>query len=406
MPSLESLLPPVHNDEEQRSRRLVLVANENILSDHARAFMKTGLDAAYFGGAGDASNIVTNPFSAAMLPGMPGVEALIHEAEVILARRLGAFAVDLNCHSGMDAMLKAILAFTRPGDKIMSLPTRAGGHFATRHVVEAAGRSHVEGTLPRSAREVDALREQFANAGCQAFYVDQAFFVEVLHASIVRQVIGPEATLIYDASHTLGLIVGGALPSPLFCGADVICGNTHKSMPGPQRGMIAYRARDPSPGQLLSVLTSNRSLGSLLALCITLLEMDRFGGDYSAAVVRNARALGERLVERGIHVRRTSAGSVTDCHQVHAFVPGSPEMHAVFRRLLDQGIVVGIDDSLGDGIYLRLGTQLVTRMGLREEGAALVADILADVLSGKERGAAVLDVMRQLQGARYSLDPV
>ena len=44
--------------------------------------------------------------------------------------------------------------------------------------------------------------------------------------------------LLYDGAHVLGLILGGQFQNPFEEGAHFINGSTHKTFPGPQRGVI------------------------------------------------------------------------------------------------------------------------------------------------------------------------
>src|SRR3989442_7063006 len=44
--------------------------------------------------------------------------------------------------------------------------------------------------------------------------------------------------LVYDGSHVLGLIAGGEFQRPLQEGAELLLGSTHKSLFGPQAGII------------------------------------------------------------------------------------------------------------------------------------------------------------------------
>src|SRR3989442_4256639 len=44
--------------------------------------------------------------------------------------------------------------------------------------------------------------------------------------------------VVYDGSHVLGLIAGGEFQTPLQEGAELLLGSTHKSLFGPQGGII------------------------------------------------------------------------------------------------------------------------------------------------------------------------
>jgi glycine/serine hydroxymethyltransferase len=47
-----------------------------------------------------------------------------------------------------------------------------------------------------------------------------------------------DGLLVYDASHVFGLLAAGRFQQPLAEGADVIYGSTHKTLFGPQGGLI------------------------------------------------------------------------------------------------------------------------------------------------------------------------
>ncbi|WP_395971438.1 hypothetical protein WH390_14620 (plasmid) [Candidatus Arsenophonus nilaparvatae] len=49
-----------------------------------------------------------------------------------------------------------------------------------------------------------------------------------------------DTVITYDISHTLGLIVGKQLINPITQGVDIIHGSTHKTFPGPQKGIIGF----------------------------------------------------------------------------------------------------------------------------------------------------------------------
>ena len=60
------------------------------------------------------------------------VQDLINEGIEAAKRMLGAYSVNLNCLSGVHAMMCAILSTTEPGDTIMTVHHDHGGHFATK----------------------------------------------------------------------------------------------------------------------------------------------------------------------------------------------------------------------------------------------------------------------------------
>src|SRR5207244_4955878 len=116
-------------------------------------------------------------------------------------------------------------------------------------------------------------------------------------------------------------------------GATWVTASTHKTFPGPQRGVIvadldednerkfwpsADRGVFPGP-------SSNHHLHTLPALLVALREMRQHATAYAAQVVRNARALGRALDDEGVRVHARDFG-YTARHQfalsVSAYVRG------------------------------------------------------------------------------------
>src|SRR5207253_619977 len=91
--------------------------------------------------------------------------------------------------------------------------------------------------LDRLTFDADQIAYHFRRTGATAFYMDVSFYINPHNLNEIREALGPEAIIIYDASHTMGLIMGQEFQAPLREGADVLCGNTHKTLPGPQKGL-------------------------------------------------------------------------------------------------------------------------------------------------------------------------
>ena len=133
----------------------------------------------------------------------------------------------------------------------------------------------------------------------------------------------------------LGLIAGGEFQDPLREGATYLTGSTHKTFPGPQRGVILgnldaegekkyWPAADRGvfPGS-----SSNHHLFSLPALVVATREMKQYGCAYAAQTVRNAQALGRHLDELPLH------WLVAGPHRIRR---GGHLLHPIARDFLQQ----------------------------------------------------------------------
>lgn len=396
----------IEKEEERNAEFLHLTANELIMSDTARRFMGSRLNDRYFVGAGEDGMMIGSPFTAL---GMPGVAGLVRAAEEAVKEMLGAAVVNLNCLSGVHAMMCAILSTTEPGDVVMSVNRSDGGHFATEGIIERVGRGHVFAPYDTEHLRFDAeaLGKVFRESGAKAFYMDVSYYVNPHNLVEIREALGKDAIIIYDASHTMGLIMGGVFQDPFAEGVDVICANTHKTLPGPQKGMVAFKDEElgeKASGIINGCLFSSTHTSSLIALAVTILEMKEFGRAYAEQVVKNSNALGEALVALGHEVRRANTGRWSENHQVHLLTEKVGDYRELYKRLYGNGIAVNFDNPLGKGIFIRLGTQEVTRWGMKEEEMKVIAELLDKSFKGEDVKGETETLRKRFGKVGYSFD--
>ena len=196
-------------------------------------------------------------------------------------------------------------------------------------------------------------------------------------------------TLAVDVSHTAGLIAAGLLPQPLLQGADILTFNTHKTVPGPNKGVIAFADRDHPLAHTMwdticPQLQSNSHAECLPGLVIALEEIANFGRAYAEQVVANARTLAQVLDRNGLNVPGMEYGG-TQTHQVHVHLGTAEMANKVANELLPScGIRTNsvLIPGTGGEFGLRLGTQALTRRGLTEVEFARLGRLLARALSG------------------------
>lgn len=105
-------------------------ANESRMSDTAKYFLGSNLADRYYLGAGDQNQVMNS--GTFFGRGLPHAENLITKAKQATCKMLGAYSVNLNLLSGVHAMMSSILATTEPGETVMTVEKKDGGHFATK----------------------------------------------------------------------------------------------------------------------------------------------------------------------------------------------------------------------------------------------------------------------------------
>jgi len=201
------------------------------------------------------------------------------------------------------------------------------------------------------------------------------------------------AYLIYDAAHVLGLIGGKQFQDPLREGADLMSGSTHKTLPGPQGGMIlSDHAGDTDEDKsflrkigfgVFPGITSSYHLHHVAAKAIAYAEHLEYGEAYAKQTIKNAQSLAQSLFKRGFKVFGEKLG-FTKSHQILLEIgPGEGKEASI--KLEDAGIVTNMNTIPGDTdplnpSGLRLGTPELTRLGMKEKEMDEIAIFYEDVL--------------------------
>lgn len=406
--NIERYINNLHLLEKQNKDFLHLTVNENQLSRLANSFLNTKLDERYFFGRGE-NNVVD--FFSYTFKGLGYIEDIVAIAEKKLKIMAGAEVAILNCFSGLHAMMLTIIESSKVNDCIMSIPFQSGGHSATKHIVESIGRKHVYAEFDNENLDFDCEKtaQIFNKFKCKAIYIDISVHLNSLNISKLRKALGDEALIIYDASHSLGLILGDQMQSPLKVGADILCSNTHKTFPGPQRGIILYKnveLGEQSKLHLNSTLVSSVHVGSLIALCISILEIDRYGKEYAQDVVRNSLSLANALRVLGYDLRNANNRKFSNNEQVHLFIDGIGSRVKLYSNLIENNISTNFMNVLGGRSFARLGTQEVTRRGMKEREMKLIASFLDQALNNKNVKEEVIELSSCFSDVHYSFDSV
>jgi glycine/serine hydroxymethyltransferase len=331
----------------------------------------------------------------------------IYEYCVELTKRFyGARHGFVNFLSGLHTMHTVITAVARPGDRVMLLAPEDGGHYATDTI--CAGYGYEREFLPfdREAMEIDyaKLAVRVAENPVDLIYLDASSTLRFPDARALRAA-APEALICLDASHLLGLLPVAPQTLVLDGGFDSISGSTHKTLPGPQKGLLVTNSdtmADKVAARIPYTASSSHS-ANVGALAVTLEELLPHRAAYAQQVIANARALGRELARRGFDIAGASFG-YTDTHQVWVQFPEGNTPHEWGRTLTAADIrttTVVLPSNAKSG--LRLGTQELTRWGMRENDMGAVAELLARLLL---RGESTESVASDVAGLALSFPGV
>ncbi len=331
--------------------------------------------------------------------------------------------VDLRPVSGATANIALFFGLTRPGDTILSLNTSTGGHITHAQFGAAGLRGLQVVTFPYDNREmnidIDETIKIVREKKPKMIVFGASLFLFPHPVKEIKAVADEvDALVAYDAAHVLGLIAGKRFQNPFAEGAHIITGSTHKTFPGPQGGVIMIKGLDQEKAANLQWaifpgVMSNHHLHHMAAKGITAAEMLAHGEAYADQIIANAQALGQALHEEGFSVVAEHKG-FTESHQIALdfkdfigkWAAQTLEKANVItnKNLLPWDPVENSDNPSG----MRLGTQEMTRMGMKESEMKYIAEIFRKVILDKKDPQdvkkEVSEFRKEYQKVHYSFD--
>jgi len=373
----------IARETARQAEGLELIASENFASPAVLAAMGSPL---------------TNKYA----EGYPGKRyyggcEVVDEAESLAISRakqlFGADHANVQPHSGSQANFGAYLAVMRPGDTLLGMSLRHGGHLTHGAAPSESGKMFkavqygvkedsglIDYDQVRDLARAERPRVIVAGGSAYARIIDFAAF-----RTIADEV---EADFLVDMAHFAGLVAAGVHPSPVPH-ADLVTSTTHKTLRGPRGGLILCKEKHARAvdkeifpgtqgGPLMHVIAAKAvAFGEALK--------PEFK-TYAKQIVANARTLGESLVERGFDL--VSGG--TDTHLMLVDLRKRNLTGKEVEEALGQaGITVNKNTVPGDPQSpfvtsgIRIGTPALTTRGMKEPEMKQIGDLIARAVDAR-----------------------
>ncbi len=302
----------------------------------------------------------------------------------------GAEFANVQPNSGSQANQGVFFGLLQPGDTIMGMSLAEGGHLTHGMPLNMSGKWFKVVSYGLNAKEeidYDAMerlahehRPKLIIAGASAY----ALRIDFERFAKVAKAVG--AYFMVDMAHYAGLIAAGVYPNPVPF-ADVVTTTTHKTLRGPRGGLILMRGEEIAK-KINSAIFPGIQGGPLMhviaAKAVAFKEAlaPEFKA-YQQQVAKNAVAMAETLVQRGLRI-----------------VSGRTESHVMLVDLRPKGLTGKEAEAILGSAHItcnkngipndpqkpmvtsgiRLGSPAMTTRGFKEEQARLTAELIADVL--------------------------
>jgi len=232
----------------------------------------------------------------------------------------GAEHANVQPHAGAQANMAVYGAFLDPRDteqKVLGLVLPHGGHLTHGSPVNFSGKwfSFIGYEVDKDTEtiDMDRVRDLALEHRPRMILAGFTAYPRVIDFAGFRQIADEVgAIFMVDAAHFIGLVAGGAYPSPIPH-ADVVTFTTHKTLRGPRGAMILSRAEHAKAidKAVFPMMQGGPLEHVIAAKAVALKEaMAPEFKAYAERTVRGARALADGLAEHGLRV--VSGG--TDSH--------------------------------------------------------------------------------------------
>lgn len=368
---IEEIQALVQKHEEWRGKEcLNLIPSENVMSPAVRGLLSSELGHRYT--ARDRFYMGTR-----------FTDEIEQYGEKIAKEVFKAESADLRPLSGHIADLIFLASFAKPNDALMCVSPEDGGYpgmwknglaglFSLKTVPFPFSKRDMNIKVEEAKEIIRSVKPKIVIFGASLV----TFPHPVKELAQVAQENG--ACVGFDGSHVIGLIGCEQFQDPLREGAAALFGSTHKTLFGPQGGIILADKEhgDVMKEKIFPAFVDNAHWNRIAALALALAEMKNFGNVYAEQVIRNSKTLARALYDYGFPVVCKHLG-FTQSHQVLLDYGGYKQGRVIAERLQHANIIVDCG--------VRIGTCEVTRHGMKEQEMLKIAELIKRTVVDEEQ---------------------
>ncbi|MGV8073419.1 MAG: serine hydroxymethyltransferase [Syntrophobacteraceae bacterium] len=384
MSSLQAIDPEIAQviqlEERRQQEKLELIASENFVSTAVREAQ---------------GSVLTNKYA----EGYPGKRyyggcEFVDMAETLAQERVKllfqAEYANVQPHSGSQANMAVYFSFLKPGDVILGMDLRQGGHLTHGSPASFSGKFfQVVSYGVREDTQVidyDQLAQLARQHHPKLIVAGASAYPRIIDFKRFREIADEvEAFLMVDMAHIAGLVSAGLHPNPVSH-AHFVTSTTHKTLRGPRGGLIL--SHDSFGKKLDSQIFPGIQGGPLMHV-------------IAAKAVAFQEALQPEFKAYQMRILANSkrlAAELTDCG--YRLVSGGTDTHLMLVDLTPQGITGKIAEETLDlaGITvnknaipfdtqspritsgIRIGTPAVTTRGMIPDHMKTVARLIHGAL--------------------------
>ena len=343
--------------------------------------------------------------------------------QIAIKRAKKLFRVDhvnVQPYSGSPANFAALNAVCAPGDAIMGMDLRFGGHLTHGWKVNVTAKyfKSISYTTDKNGfidfNEVETLakkhKPKIIICGATAY----PRVIDFVKFSKIAKKVG--AYLMADIAHIAGLVAAGVHPSPAGI-ADIITTTTHKTLRGPRAGMIMCNGnpsnflkpiKNPAKKDLPTLIDRSIFPGmqggphmhTIAGIAVALKEAGtKEFKKWAKQVVKNCQKLAEIFNARGLRLMTGGTDNHLILMDVTPFKITGKEAEERLEKIgisLNKNAIPHDPNPPYNPSGIRLGTPCVTIRGMKEQEMEILGNAIADILESKRNIKKSAKVIREL----------
>lgn len=386
----------IGKEQDRQDNNIELIASENFVSQAVKEA---------------AGSCLTNKYA----EGYPGKRyyggcEVVDKAERLAIERakelFDADHANVQPHSGSQANQAVYFATLSPGDTVLAMDLTHGGHLTHGSPVNMSGEYYnfVHYGVEKNKEVIDfeqvrMLAEEYKP---KMIVAGASAYPRIINFKKFRKIADEVgAYFMVDMAHIAGLVATGLHPNPVE-EADFVTTTTHKTLRGTRGGLILCKEEHAKKidkaifpgiqgGPLMHIIAA-KAVSFKEALSEDFVE-------YQERVVRNARALGEKLQDYGM--RLVSGG--TDNHLLLVDLTNMDITGKEAEEALDKVSITVNKNTIPfetrspfvtSGI--RIGTPAVTTRGMNEEEMKQIGEFIYETLKNSDNEEKLAEIKKDV----------
>ncbi|TAG81573.1 MAG: serine hydroxymethyltransferase [Betaproteobacteria bacterium] len=334
----------------------------------------------------------------------------VDQAETLAIERIkqlfGAKFANVQPHSGAQANTAIYFVLMQPGDGFLGLSLAEGGHLTHGMALNMSGKWFKPTAYGLTAEEkidYDAMRAKAIETKPKMIVGGGSAYSLQWDWKKMREIADEVGAYLWvDMAHYAGLIAAGVYPNPMPH-AHVVTSTTHKTLRGPRGGIILTNDEDLAK-KFNSAVFPGLQGGPLMHVIAA--KAVAFGEalkpefkTYQEQVLKNAKALAETLVSRGLRI--VSGGTESHLMLVDLRakkITGKEAEHVLHTAHMtcNKNAIPNDPEKPMVTSGIRLGSPAFTTRGFKEAEARMVGNFIADVLENPQDEATIEKVREQV----------